>query len=124
MVSIVSPPFIKSEPCRRAARDFWQAAEASGTLFVDEHPRLIKVQKAPILEQEVPNDLRGVLSRLMSFEFFEQELETGRIREFSEVFGERFKQRFHERIYDLSYEICQLLRILDQLNRNLGEGSA
>lgn len=118
MVSVVSPPFVKSEGCVRELQEFCANAEESGGLWVENKPRVFKVLKTPVASGEVPGDVADLFSRLFAFEFFEQDPVTGRIREFDEAFGETLRQRFHERLYDLAYEVCQVLRILKQLQSN------
>ncbi len=115
MVSVVSPPFIKSNGCCREVEEFWRSAEQSGGLWVEEKPRLFKVVKTPVPPHEIPPALAELFSRLFGFEFYEKFSETGRMREFDEAFGPLLKQRFHERIYDLASEVSQVLRILRQL---------
>ena len=115
MVSIVSPPFIKSNACCRGVEEFWRGAERVGGLWADEKPRLFKVIKTPVSAQEMPPSVAGIFSRLFGFEFYERDPEGGRLREFDEAFGPILKQRFHERIYDLASEVSQVLRILRQL---------
>jgi serine/threonine protein kinase len=123
MVSVVSPPFIKSESCRKGVEEFWRRAEESGALWVDEKSRLFKVVKTPFAPLEVPAALAQVFARLFGFEFFERDPETGRVREFDEAFGAHLKQRFHERVYDLAHEVCEVLRILRQLKSHEGAAS-
>ena len=112
LVSVLSPPFVKSDGCRGQVATFWQAAEEKGFLVVDRRPRVFKVVKSPVEEGEVPRDVAPLLSRLKSFEFFEWDADTGRLREFDEAFGELARQRYHERIYDVAYEIRQVLKHL------------
>ncbi len=119
MVSIVSPPFIKSDGCVRELQEFCTNAEQSGGLWVENKPRIFKVMKTPVASGEMPGDLTNLFSRLFGFEFFEQDPATGRIREFDEAFGEALKQRYHERLYDLAHEVCQVLRILKQLQSDV-----
>lgn len=115
MISIVSPPFIKSDICRRKVERFWRGVEQSGGAWVNDKPRLLKVLKTAIAAEEVPPPLADIFSPLFGFEFFEMDSETGRVREFDETFGPLLKQRFFERVYDLAYDTCQLLRTLQQL---------
>ncbi len=114
MVSIVSPPFIKSEDCRREVEEFWKRAESTGKFWVDEKPRLFKVVKTPVASGELPASLEGLFSQLFGFDFYERDAETGRVREFDEAFGPLLKQRFHERVYDLAHEVSSVLKILRQ----------
>ncbi|HTL56210.1 MAG TPA: serine/threonine-protein kinase [Candidatus Limnocylindrales bacterium] len=119
MVSVVSPPFVRSAGCVRELQEFCTTAEQSGGLWVENKPRLFKVMKTPVAPGEIPDPLSDLFSRLFGFEFFEQDPVTGRIREFDEAFGEAVKQRYHERLYDLAHEICQVLRILKQLRADV-----
>ena len=121
MVSVVSPPFVKSDGCVRELQEFCVKAEESGGLWVENKPRLFKVMKTPVGPGEIPSELTELFSRLFAFEFFEQDPVTGRIREFDEAFGETLKQRYHERLYDLAHEVCQVLRILKQLRTDVAD---
>jgi serine/threonine protein kinase len=115
MISVVSPPFIKSELCRREVEQFWRSANESGGLWVDDKARLLKVVKTAISAHEMPPPLADIFSPLIGFEFFELDPETGRVREFDETFGPALKQRFFERVYDLAYDVCQVLKAVQQI---------
>jgi serine/threonine protein kinase len=112
LVSVLSPPFARSEGCRGQVSTFWRAAEARGALAVDSKSRLIKLVKTPVEAGDLPADVASLLSRLRSFEFFDWDPETGRLREYDEAFGELARQRYHERIYDVAFEVSQVLRNL------------
>ena len=114
MISVVSPPFIKSDICRKEVERFWRSAEQSGGAWVNDKSRLLKVLKTAVSAEEIPRPLADNFSPLFGFEFFELDSETGRLREFDETFGPLLKQRFFERIYDLAYDTCQVLRTLRQ----------
>jgi len=118
LVSIVSPPFAHSEGCKKGVEEFWETAERSGNLWVEDKPRLFKVVKAPIAEAELSPSLGSLFQQLIPYEFFERDPDTGRFREFDEAFGDAARQRYYERIYDLAYEIATVLR----LYRNLRTG--
>ena len=115
MVMVVSPPFIKSETCRKKVEDFWRIAEGTGGQWVEDKSRLLKVVKTAVDYQDMPPALSDIFSPLFGFEFFETDPDTGRVREFDETFGPALKQRFFERVYDLAHDICQTLRVLRQL---------
>jgi serine/threonine protein kinase len=115
MISVVSPPFIKSEVCRREVERFWQGAERNGGRYVKDKSRLLKVLKTAVSDQQIPRSLLDIFSPLFGFEFFELDAETGRVREFDETFGPVLKQRFFERVYDLAYDGCQVLSLLKQV---------
>jgi class 3 adenylate cyclase len=128
MISVISPPFINSEVCRRDVEGFWNVAGESGGRWVENKSRLLKVLKTAVSAEEMPAALGDIFSPLFGFEFFEKDPETGRIREFDEAFGPALKQRFFERVYDLAYDVSQVLRLLKQLDsqplaqRNGGNG--
>ena len=115
MISVVSPPFIKSEVCQREVEHFWQGAERTGGRYVEDKSRLLKVLKTAVSDQQMPRPLVDIFSPLFGFEFFEHDAETGRVREYDETFGPALKQRFFERVYDLAYDSCQVLSLLKQL---------
>jgi len=112
LVSVLSPPFVRSAGCRSQMATFWRTAEKSGLLEVENRSRVFKVVKTPVESKEFPQDVAALLGRLKSFEFFEWDPETGRLREFDEAFGELARQRYHERVYDLAHEMRQVLRSL------------
>jgi serine/threonine protein kinase len=118
MISVLSPPFVRSEGCRREVEGFWQSAADSGDFRIEDKARLFKVVKAPLDACELSPNLQGVLEQLVPYEFFERDPETGRLREFDEAFGETARQRYHEKVYDLAYEIAQVLK----LQRNQATG--
>lgn len=118
LVSVMSPSFTKSHGCLESVKQFYESAERSGALCVDDKPRMFKVMKSPVANEDVPADLSRVFADLFGFEFYEQDPDTGRIREFDEMFGPTLKQRFHERVYDLAHDVSELLRA----RRRIGGG--
>jgi hypothetical protein len=112
LVSVLSPPFVRSDGCRSQATAFWRATEELGRFQVENQPRLFKVVKTPVDTRELPSDVAPLFTRLKSFEFFEWDPDTGRLREFDEAFGDLSRQHYHERVYDVAYEVSQLLKTL------------
>lgn len=123
MISVVSPPFINSQMCRREVEHFWHGAEQTGGRYVKDKARLLKVMKTAVAEQQMPQPLGDIFSPLFGFEFYEHDADTGRVREFDETFGPALKQRFFERVYDLAYDGCQVLSLMKQV-RSLDGSSA
>ena len=119
LVSVVSPPFVKSAGCCRQVEAFWESAEREGNLRSGSGSRIFKVVKRPVSSDEMPPRLADLFSELLDFEFFEIDSDTGRIREFDDSFGQAAMQRYHERVYDLAQEICQVLRELKQSAGNV-----
>ena len=59
MISVVSPPFIKSDLCRREVERFWRGAEQGGGAWVNDKARLLKVLKTAIAAEVAPYDVVG-----------------------------------------------------------------
>ena len=114
MISVVTPPFVKSEGCRRVVEDFWQVAERGSGLWIDNRSRIFKVVKTPVSKQDVPPGLAALFSQLLAFEFYDEDPETGRLREFDERFGPDARQRYYERVYDLAQEIYRVLMAIKE----------
>lgn len=110
MISVVSPPYIKSKTCAREVETFWRNAVDAGNLRLDDRTRLLKVVKTPVMEGDVPAPLGEALSDLLSFDFFSVDPDTGRLWEFDETFGVEARRRYYERVYDLAYDLCHILR--------------
>jgi serine/threonine protein kinase len=110
MISVVSPPFLKAEGCRREVAAFYRhTTDQSGAWYGDK-ARLFKVIKTPVEMRDMPAPLAEIFARSAEFNFFETDPATGRVREFDESFGAVAKQRFFERIYDLAQELCLVLK--------------
>jgi len=112
VVSVLSPPFARSNGCHRIVGSFWKSATDSGRFEVDNRSRLLNVIKTPVDADALPPDLRALYTGLVPYEFFERDPVSGRLREFDEAFGNTALQRFHERVYDVAYDISQVLKYL------------
>lgn len=112
VVSVLSPPFARSNGCHRMVDTFAKSAQASGRLEVGSRSRLLNVIKTPVDADDLPFDLRELYTGLVPYEFFERDGASGRLREFDEAFGNTALQRFHERVYDVAYDISQVLKYL------------
>jgi serine/threonine protein kinase len=110
MVSVVSPPFVKSRGCVREIEAFWRSAIEAGNLRLEDRTRLLKVVKTPVAESDVPAALTEVFAEILGFDFYTVDPDTGRLWEFDETFGVEARRRYYERVYDLAYELCHVLR--------------
>jgi serine/threonine protein kinase len=124
VVSVLSPPFARSNGCHRIVESFWRSARESGQFEVDKRSRLLNVIKTPVEADELAPELRVVYSGLAPYEFFERDPQTGRLREFDEAFGSTALQRFHERVYDVAYDISQVLKYLGDPAHTSGKRTA
>lgn len=50
--------------------------------------------KTPVDLEDLPALLFAVFQKLLAFDFFEMDTETGRLRELSDEFGEQARRRF------------------------------
>jgi serine/threonine protein kinase len=112
VVSVLSPPFARSNGCHRIVDTFCKSARASGRFEIGNRSRLLNVIKTPVDVDEIPPEIRGLYTSLVPYEFFERDQASGRLREFDEAFGSAALQRFHERVYDVAYDISQVLKYL------------
>src|SRR4051812_34380542 len=113
LVSVLTPRYVKSEWCRRELQEFVRIVATQSGRIAENKSRVFKVIKTPVAPQEIPPQLAELFSRLLGFEFYEIDPETGRLREYDETFGAVARQRFFERIYDLAHEICGVLKTLE-----------
>ncbi|MEZ5324644.1 MAG: adenylate/guanylate cyclase domain-containing protein [Verrucomicrobiales bacterium] len=103
-VPVLSPPFVRAEGCREEVRSFCRGAHETGEFELNGRPRIFKVVKTPVDQNQFEPDLRNVFDNLMAFDFFEQD-QGGHLVEFDESFGEDSRRRFLHRVYDLAHEI-------------------
>jgi hypothetical protein len=108
LVSVVSPRYIRSEWGLRELGEFCTAAERQGGVHVHDKSRLFKVLKTPVPLEQQPAELR----RLLGYEFFRVEPETGRVRELDEIFGPEAERDFWLKLDDLAHDLCSILQLL------------
>ncbi|HUG75729.1 MAG TPA: adenylate/guanylate cyclase domain-containing protein, partial [Acidimicrobiia bacterium] len=118
VISVLSPPFVRSDGCQRVVETFWKRTAESGHFEVDHRSRLLNVVKTPVAPDEIPARIRALYTRLSPYEFFERDPVSGRLREFDEAFGETAVQRFHERVYDVAYDVSQVLKHFGDAGRH------
>lgn len=110
MVSVVSPPFVKSHRCRREVTAFLGDVAGDVASPANRSVRMVKAVKRPVPVSQLEPPFDQVFSGQSGVEFFDRDPDTGRVREFDEAFGERARQRYQERIYDLAHELCNVLQ--------------
>ena len=116
LISVVSPRYVRSEWGRRELVEFCKAAESDGGVRVGDKARLFKVLKTPVPLDQQPPELQSFLG----YEFFKTEPNTGRVREFSEIFGPEAERDFWIKLDDLAHDVCSLLETLDAEQRSAG----
>ena len=109
LVSVVSPPYVKSEWARKELAEFCKAAEQQGGVRFRDRDRIFKVLKTPVPLEMHPPELKS----LLGYQFFNIDPDTGRVRELDEVFGPEAQRDFWIRLDDLAHDICCLLDMVE-----------
>jgi serine/threonine protein kinase len=65
MISVVSPPFIRSGACRGEVEEFWRIAGQTGGQWVADKARLLKVLKTAVSHADLPPPLADIFSPLL-----------------------------------------------------------
>ena len=119
MISIMSPRYLKSEWCMKELKQFYDNASSTGGVSFENKSRILKVVKTPFETNDVPNEIQGVFSRILGFEFFEVDTDTGKFTEYNASFGADSKHNYFSKIFDLAHEVSQLLKSMhDQESGN------
>lgn len=109
LVSVVSPRYVRSEWTQRELNEFVKAAQQQGGVSLQHKARIFKVLKTPVpRDQQTPE-----LQSLLGYEFFKLDRETGKVREFDEVFGPEAHRNFWLTLDDLAHDLCALLEIVE-----------
>ena len=106
LVAIVSPCFVKSDSARPELAEFLSAAGQHGGIMVGTRSRLFKVLKTPVASEALPPTLQP----LLAYEFFRIDPDSGKVREFDELFGPESHQEFWLRLDDLAHDIASLVQ--------------
>lgn len=114
LISIVSPPYLRSEWTRRELTEFQKAALHQGGLRIGDKARLFKVLKTWVPLDRQPPEVHD----LLGYEFFKRDPVSGKVRELNRVFGEEAEREFWMRLDDLAHDVCELL---DELEGGSGE---
>lgn len=111
MISVLTPRYVKSEWCQREVTEFYEACSQNLGFTVDNKCRVFKVIKTPVRVEMHPEKIQNVLG----YEFYSTDPHTGRVKEFSAVFGQQYERAYWEKLDDLANDICGFLEQLEQL---------
>jgi hypothetical protein len=120
LVSILSPRYLKSEWCLRELETFTSAAESSANVPGDDKSRIFKVVKTLVPYEIQPSPL----DKLLGYEFFRVDPNTGKPHEYRIEFGPDAKQSYLAKLYDLAYEIAELLKQMQKAGGDQEQPSA
>lgn len=105
LLSVVSPRYVNSAWCRGEVREFSRRAAQTGDASVGNLTRVFKVVKTHVPEEEMPDELQG----LLGYHFYEFD-ERGRPREFRQDDPPNKDQRYWDRLEDLALDIVKALK--------------
>lgn len=116
LLSVISPRYLKSDWTRRELREFCENAEQSGGVLVNGRARVFKVVKTPVPPEAQPAELQ----KMLGYEFYRVDPETGRVHELDLVKDPEAQRDFWMKIDDVAYDLSALLQSLDEA----GQGRA
>lgn len=105
LLSVISPRYVGSPWCRGELREFCRRAIQTGGASVGNLSRVFKVVKTHVAEEEMPEELRG----LLGYHFYEFD-ERGRAREFRQDDPPNKDQRYWDRLEDIALDIVNALK--------------
>ncbi len=108
MVSIVSPQYVKSEKCVQEVREFYQAAEQSEGLWINNQARIFKAIKTHVPRESQPQELQSI----PDYEFYRFDPASGRPQEFWPELGAEANRNFWAKHEDIAYDIYQLIETI------------
>lgn len=112
MISILTPRYVKSEWCVREVNEFYEACSRNVGFSIDNKARIFKVIKTPVRVDAHPEKLQNILG----YEFYSTDPSTGRVKEFSPVFGQQYELAYWEKLDDLANDICSFLETAETIN--------
>jgi hypothetical protein len=107
MLSVVSPRYVNSAWCRGEVREFSRRAAQTGDAAAGNLTRVFKIVKTHVPEEEMPEELRG----LLGYHFYEFD-ERGRAREFRQDDPPNKDQRYWDRLEDIALDIVNAIKSL------------
>ncbi len=111
LISILSPGYVDASSawCMKELSEFYRLAERNIGVRVGNKSRCVKVVKTYLPRDEHPAELQGQTG----YEFFEQDPDANRPREFSHLPEGHQHDRYLDRIDQLAWDIKELLKAID-----------
>lgn len=110
LVSVLTPRYVKSDWCTKELNEFCHTTRAKTAAAVRNKARVFKVVKTPVPLDRMPE----LLQKLLGYDFFAIDPETGRPYELDQIWGDEAEREFWARLNDLAYDIVGLLESLEQ----------
>jgi len=117
LISILSPGYVDSNSpwCRRELSEFCHLAERTIGVRIGEKSRCIKVVKSFLAREQHPLELQG----LLGYEFYEEDEQLHRPRDFSYLPDGYQYKRYLDKIDQLAWDISQLLKTMEHPQSSL-----
>ncbi len=112
VVSVLSPPFARSNGCHRLVDTFWKSAQAIGRFEIGNRSRLLNVIKTPVDVDEIPPEIRSLYTGLVPTSSSNATRSRAGCGSSTRRLAAPRSQRFHERVYDVAYDLSQVLKYL------------
>ncbi len=111
LVSILSPGYIdpSSEWCVRELTEFCRLAKGGIGVRIGEKSRCVKVVKTFVPRDKHPDELQG----LLGYEFFDEDQDSRRERDFSYLPDGYQYKRYLDKIDQLAFDVTELLKAID-----------
>jgi hypothetical protein len=107
LISVLTPPYLKSDWCTREVAEFCRTAQQSGGITIENKSRIFKVLKTPVDTQEsLPSEMKDALG----YDFFIYEDEAP--VELDAMYGKTYGQAYNLKVAKLAWHISQLLKKL------------
>ena len=110
LLSVISPRYLKSDWTRRELLEFWKNAEQSGGVLVKGKARVFKIVKTPVPPEAQPAELQ----KMLGYEFYRVDPETGRVHELDLVKDPEAQRDFWMKIDDVAHDLSALLECLHE----------
>ena len=119
LITVLSPRYVKSEWCHRELQEFVKASSSTGGPKWGSRYRVFKVVKTPTpLERHPPE-----IQKLLSYEFFKLDPDTGRPRELDQIFGPEAQRDYWARLDDLAHDVVDVLEHAEVASRQFAATS-
>ena len=107
LLSVISPRYVNSPWCKGELKEFCRRTLMTGGPSAGNLSRIFKVVKTHVDENEMPEELRG----LLGYHFYEHD-ESGRLREFRQDDPPNKDQRYWDKLEDLAQDIAKTIKAL------------
>src|SRR2546430_4548340 len=111
LISVLSPGYIdpSSEWCLRELTDFCRLAKQDIGVSIEDKSRCFKIVKTFVAREKHPAELQG----LLGYEFFDEDADSDRVRDFSYLSDGYRYNRYLDQIDQLAFDITQMLMAID-----------